>query len=60
MNNTLATLPSKETCDSSQYDQTLLTAHFIGIEGVPFVVAPDGRVSQGRPKSLKSWLENAE
>ncbi|EHC3548719.1 DsbC family protein, partial [Salmonella enterica subsp. enterica serovar Heidelberg] len=40
MNNTLASLPSKETCDPAQYDQTLLTAHFIGIEGVPFVVAP--------------------
>ncbi|ATW30854.1 disulfide isomerase (plasmid) [Candidatus Williamhamiltonella defendens] len=60
MNNTLGTLPSKETCDPGQYDQTLLTAHFIGIEGVPFVVAPDGRVSKGRPKSLKSWLESAE
>lgn len=60
MNNTTASLPSKETCDPAQYDQTLLTAHFIGIEGVPFVVAPDGRVSKGRPKNLKSWLESAE
>ncbi|MER5026467.1 DsbC family protein [Providencia stuartii] len=60
MNNTLGSLPSKETCDPGQYDQTLLTAHFIGIEGVPFVVAPDGRVSKGRPKNLKSWLESAE
>ncbi|MCB6224606.1 hypothetical protein H5B81_024425 [Escherichia coli] len=31
-----------------------------GLEGVPFVVAPDGRVSKGRPKNLKSWLESAE
>ncbi|WP_099360019.1 DsbC family protein [Aeromonas dhakensis] len=60
MNNTLASLPSKETCDPAQYDQTLLTAHLIGIKGVPFVVAPDGRVSKGRPKNLKSWLESAE
>ncbi|RCI21512.1 DsbC family protein [Klebsiella pneumoniae] len=60
MNNTLGSLPSKETCDPGQYDQTLLTAHFIGIEGVPFVVAPDGRVSKGRPKNLKSWLESVE
>ena len=60
MNNTLGSLPSKETCDPGQYDQTLLTAHFIGIEGVPFVVAPDGHVSKGRPKNLKSWLESAE
>ncbi|HDZ9205296.1 TPA: DsbC family protein [Vibrio cholerae] len=60
MNSTLGTLSSKENCDPGQYDQTLLTAHFIGIEGVPFVVAPDGRVSKGRPKNLKSWLESAE
>ncbi|WP_160188512.1 DsbC family protein [Escherichia coli] len=60
MNNTLASLPSKKTCDLGQYDQTLLAAHLIGIEGVPFVVAQDGRVSKGRPKNLKSWLESAE
>ncbi|OZT19298.1 disulfide isomerase, partial [Salmonella enterica subsp. enterica serovar Heidelberg] len=42
------------------YDQTLLPAHFIGFEGVPFVVAPDGRVSKGRPSNLKSWLASAE
>lgn len=60
MNNNLGSLPSKVPCDPGQYDQTLLTAHFLGIEGVPFVVAPDGRVSKGRPKNLKSWLENDE
>lgn len=60
MNNTLDSLVSKATCDPSQYDQTLLTAHFIGIAGVPFVVAPDGRISKGRPNNLQSWLERAE
>lgn len=60
MNNTIASLSSKTACDPAQYDQTLLTAHFIGIEGVPFIVAPDGRVGKGRPKNLKSWLEGAE
>ncbi|MBS9424205.1 DsbC family protein [Photorhabdus caribbeanensis] len=60
MNNTLGSLPPKTSCDPGQYDQTLLTSHFIGIEGVPFVVAPDGRVSKGRPNNLKSWLEDTE
>lgn len=60
LNNSLGTLPSKAPCDPAQYDQTLLTAHLIGIQGVPFVVAPDGRVSNGRPNNLKSWLESAQ
>jgi thiol:disulfide interchange protein DsbC len=60
MNNTLHTLPTKAPCDSTQYDQTLLTAYLLGIEGVPVVIAPDGRVSHGRPKYLKSWLESSK
>lgn len=58
MNNTLGELSQKENCDIRQYDQTLLTAHLIGIEGVPFIVSPDGRISKGRPTNLKSWLES--
>ena len=60
LNNTLGTLPSKSPCDPAQYDQTLMTAHLIGIQGVPFVIAPDGRVSKGRPNNLKAWLESAQ
>lgn len=60
MNSTLGTLPSKADCDLGQYDQTLLMVHFIGIEGVPFIVASDGRVSKGRPKNLKLWLESSQ
>lgn len=59
MNNTLATVAQKENCDTAQYDQTLLMAHLLDVKGVPFVVAPDGRYSQGRPKELKSWLEGS-
>ncbi|GJA75733.1 DsbC family protein [Aeromonas caviae] len=60
LNNNLGNLPPKSPCDPAQYDQTLMTAHLIGIQGVPFVVAPDGRVSKGRPNNLKAWLESAQ
>lgn len=60
LNNNLGSLPSKSPCDPAQYDQTLMTAHLIGIQGVPFVVAPDGRVSNGRPNNLRAWLESAQ
>jgi thiol:disulfide interchange protein DsbC len=60
INNILGTLPAKTPCDFAQYDQTLLAAHLLGIEGVPVVIAPDGRVSKGRPEHLKSWLESSK
>jgi len=59
MHNRLGSMPGKPDCDLAQYDQTLLTAHFLGIEGVPFMVAADGRISQGQPQNLKSWLAGA-
>ncbi|AIJ10672.1 DsbC family protein [Edwardsiella piscicida] len=58
--NALESLAVKTPCDPGQYDQTLLTAHLIGIEGVPFIVAQDGRISKGRPQNLKAWLESKQ
>lgn len=58
MKNTLATVPQKPSCDTKQYDLTLMMAHLLDVKGVPFVVAPDGRYSQGRPKNLQQWLED--
>ncbi|MFC6674129.1 DsbC family protein [Marinobacterium aestuariivivens] len=57
MQNALETLPQKRSCDTKQYDLTLMMAHLLDIKGVPFVVAPDGRYSEGRPQDLKMWLE---
>jgi thiol:disulfide interchange protein DsbC len=57
MNKTLATLPQKADCDTAKYDMTLMMAHLLNVRGVPFVVAPDGRYSQGRPRELNNWLE---
>lgn len=58
MTNNLETLPQKSSCDTKQYDLTLMMAHLLDVQGVPFVVAPDGRYSQGRPTQLKNWLED--
>ncbi|WP_257791274.1 hypothetical protein [Candidatus Thiodictyon syntrophicum] len=27
-----------------------------GVRGTPFVIAPDGRIHQGRPADLAGWL----
>jgi thiol:disulfide interchange protein DsbC len=50
-------LPQRADCDLSPLQRTLVTAQLLGVQGVPFVVAPDGRISRGRPHSLREWLE---
>lgn len=57
MDDTLSTLPIQDPCDPKKYEQTLLIAQLLGIEGVPFAISPDGRVSRGRPTNLEAWLE---
>lgn len=51
------TVAQKEKCDTKEYDMTLMMAHIIGVEGVPMLVAPDGRISKGRPSDLSNWLK---
>lgn len=58
MSNTLETLEQKTPCDTKQYDMTLMMAHLLDVKAVPYIVAPDGRPSLGRPGNLKQWLEN--
>ncbi len=60
LNNTLDKLPTQAPCPTEKYDRTLLTAQLMNIEGVPYVIAPDGRISYGRPANLKGWLEARE
>ncbi len=57
VNQTLDKLPTRSACSTEQYDRTLLTAQLMNIEGVPYVIAPNGRISYGRPMNLKAWLE---
>ena len=32
----------------------------LGLDGVPYLIAPDGRLHQGVPEDLETWLEGKE
>ncbi len=53
----ISSLTQKENCNLEPIQRTLVTAQILGIQGVPFVIAHDGRISRGRPADLKAWLE---
>ena len=40
--------------------RTLITAQMFGVRGTPFVIAPDGRIHQGRPDDLIGWLAGTQ
>ena len=54
----MAQLP-KPTGDRGQApaQRALITAQILGIQGTPFLIAPDGRMRQGRPDTLGDWLD---
>jgi len=55
---TIDQLPSPEgTCGQTAAQRALVTAQLLGIAGVPYLIAPDGRLQQGVPADLESWLE---
>ena len=56
LNNAIASMPQKQKCDLQQYNKTLLFAQMINIDGVPFLIAPDGRINKGMPQNLKTWI----
>ena len=61
MNDAYDTLPAEEpNCDLAPLQRVLVTAQIIGIRGVPYLIAPDGRISEGEPAGeLKAWLEQS-
>jgi len=52
-------LERNDTCESSGYDTTLVMADMLGIQGVPFLIAPDGRFHTGIPSDVTAWLGEA-
>jgi thiol:disulfide interchange protein DsbC len=48
------------TCGQGQAQRALVTARLLGIRGVPYLIAPDGRLQQGVPDDLEVWLEGKE
>ena len=60
MHQTYDTLPSAidSKCDREPVQRAMVTAKLFGIDGVPFLIAPDGRTFKGAPESLADWLAN--
>lgn len=56
-NQTIAQLAVKEKCPLDYYDQTLMVAHMLSIDGVPFIISRKDKQFRGRPANLKTWLE---
>lgn len=54
------TLPSEidSKCDREPVQRAMVTAKLFGIDGVPFLIAPDGRTFKGAQDSLADWLAN--
>lgn len=50
-------LQQTQDCDLMPLQKALVTAQILGVQGVPFLVAPDGRVNRGRPQNLVEFLE---
>jgi thiol:disulfide interchange protein DsbC len=48
------------TCGQAPTQRALVTAQLLGLDGVPYLIAPDGRLHQGVPEDLEAWLEGKE
>ncbi|RYY74439.1 MAG: DsbC family protein [Gammaproteobacteria bacterium] len=55
LNQTLKDLKQKKTCDTKNYDLTLLSATLFNIKAVPWMIADDGRTKYGAA-DLWKWL----
>ena len=57
----VAELPeATASCGQAQAQRALVTARLLGIRGVPYLIASDGRLHQGAPDDLEGWLEGNE
>lgn len=53
-----ASLAVRPNCDLGKYEQTLMLAHLLSIDGVPFIISEVDRHFRGRPANLEKWLQN--
>lgn len=53
-------LPTEPTgqCNKEPLQKAVVTAKLFGLQGVPFLIAPDGRTHSGAPEVLADWLAN--
>lgn len=59
-NGTAASMPASDDCDGKRFQTTLIAADLMGINGVPFIVAPNGEIVRGMPENLGQWLKERE
>jgi len=45
-------------CNKEPLQKAVVTAKLFGLQGVPFLIAPDGRTHSGAPDVLADWLAN--
>ncbi|MBX2808177.1 MAG: DsbC family protein [Cellvibrionaceae bacterium] len=55
---TLDTMAQQASCNTENYDFTLMMAQLLGIKHVPFLIAPDGRYRAGAEDNFWAWVEN--
>ena len=49
-------LRQKPQCSLEPYKRAAAAAQLIGLKGVPFVIAPDGSFSEGKPRNMRRFL----
>lgn len=52
----LNALGTEDKCDLTKLRNAVMTAGIMGIQGVPFIVASDGRFNPGLPQDLAAWV----
>jgi len=55
-NQSAGLLAPSADCGQGTAQRALIAAQILGIRGTPFLIAPDGRLRQGRPEDLAAWL----
>jgi thiol:disulfide interchange protein DsbC len=52
--------PPTDGCSQIPAQRALVTAQILGVQGTPYLIAPDGRLRQGVPEDLGAWLARGE
>ena len=51
-----AAMAQRPVCDLEPVQRRVITAQLLGIKAVPWIVRPDGALSEGMPPDLAAWL----
>lgn len=54
--NSFEGLKQREKCSLEPYRKTLSAAQLVGVKGVPFVIAPEGSFTAGKPNNMRKFL----